>query len=54
MFRSTKDVIQIRKVLQRRGLHLHITTGAWFGFDLAADDPQTRLFVTVLAGILEF
>ncbi|MFE9291998.1 recombinase family protein [Streptomyces olivaceus] len=54
MFRSTKDVIQIREVLQRRGLHLRIATGAWSGFDLAAHDPQTKLFVTMLAGVLEF
>lgn len=54
LFRSTKDVIQIRETLQRRGLHLRIATGAWSGFDLAADDPQTKLFVTVLAGVLEF
>lgn len=54
LFRSTKDVIQIREVLGRRGLHLHIATGAWSGFDLAADDPQTKLFVTMLAGVLEF
>ncbi|MER5348111.1 recombinase family protein [Streptomyces mirabilis] len=50
LFRSTKDVIQIREALQRRGLHLRIATGAWSGFDLAADDPQTKLFVTMLAG----
>jgi putative DNA-invertase from lambdoid prophage Rac len=54
LFRSTKDVIQIREVLQRRGLHLRIATGAWSGFDLVADDPQTKLFVTMLAGVLEF
>lgn len=54
LFRSTKDVIQIREVLQRRGLHLRIATGAWSGFDLAAEDPQTKLFVTMLAGVLEF
>jgi len=54
LFRSTNDVIQIREVLQRRGLHLQIATGAWSGFDLAADDPQTKLFVTMLAGVLEF
>jgi DNA invertase Pin-like site-specific DNA recombinase len=54
LFRSTKDVIQIREVLQRRGLHLRIAAGAWSGFDLAADDPQTKLFVTMLAGVLEF
>ncbi|MDJ0344200.1 recombinase family protein [Streptomyces sp. H10-C2] len=54
LFRSTKDVIQIREVLQRRGLHLYIAAGAWSGFDLAADDPQTKLFVTMLAGVLEF
>ncbi|WP_406502228.1 recombinase family protein [Streptomyces sp. NBC_00500] len=39
LFRSTRDVIQIREVLQRRGLHLRIATGAWSGFGLAADDP---------------
>ncbi|WP_236655477.1 recombinase family protein [Streptacidiphilus carbonis] len=54
LFRSTKDVIQIREVLLRRGLHLHIATGAWSGFDLAGEDPQTKLFVTMLAGVLEF
>jgi DNA invertase Pin-like site-specific DNA recombinase len=54
LFRSANDVIQIRAVLQRRGLHLHIATGAWSGFDLAGDDPQTKLFVTMLAGVLEF
>lgn len=54
LFRSAKDVIKIREILQRRGLHLHIATGAWAGFDLAADDPQTKLFVTMLAGALEF
>ncbi|MEU9800811.1 recombinase family protein [Streptomyces sp. NPDC051000] len=54
LFRSTKDVIGIREILQRRGLHLRIATGAWSGFDLAADDPQTKLFVTMLAGVLEF
>ncbi|MFH8471574.1 recombinase family protein [Streptomyces sp. NPDC018000] len=54
LFRSTKDVIQIREVFQRRGLHLRIATGAWSGFDLAADEPQTKLFVTMLAGVLEF
>lgn len=31
-----------------------IATGAWSGFGLAADDPQTKLFVTLLAGVLEF
>ncbi|MEU9338883.1 recombinase family protein [Streptomyces sp. NPDC048290] len=54
LFRSTKDVMQIREVLQRRGLHLRIATGAWSGFDLAVDDAQTKLFVTMLAGVLEF
>lgn len=29
LFRSTKDVIPIRDVLKRRGLHLYIATGAW-------------------------
>ncbi|MET7305443.1 recombinase family protein [Embleya sp. NPDC005575] len=42
LFRSTKDVIQIREALQRRGLHLRIATGAWSGFDLAADGAPRR------------
>lgn len=54
LFRSSKDVIQIREVLRRRDPHLHIATGAWSGFDLAADAPQTKLFVMVLARVLEF
>ncbi|MFJ4428840.1 recombinase family protein [Streptomyces bobili] len=32
LFHSTKGVIHIREVLQRRGLHLHIATDAWSGF----------------------
>ncbi|WP_326809671.1 recombinase family protein (plasmid) [Streptomyces sp. NBC_01186] len=51
---SAKDVVQIREVVQRHGLRPHIATGAWSGFYLAADDPQTKLFVTMLAGVLEF
>lgn len=50
LLRSTKDVIQIREVLQRCGLHLRIATGAWSGFDLAADDPQTKLFARYSPG----
>ncbi|WP_405692575.1 recombinase family protein [Streptomyces sp. NBC_00057] len=38
----------------REILHLRIATGTWSGFDLAADDPQTKLFVTMLAGVREF
>ncbi|MFE3502977.1 recombinase family protein [Kitasatospora sp. NPDC059160] len=54
LFRSVKDVLDIRDVLRRRGLHLRIASGAWSGIDLTSDDPMTKLFVTMLAGVLEF
>jgi putative DNA-invertase from lambdoid prophage Rac len=54
LFRSVKDVLDVRAVLRRRGVHLRVAAGAWSGMDLTADDPMTKLFVTVLAGVLEF
>lgn len=52
--RSVKDVLDVRAVLRRRGVHLRVAAGAWSGMDLTADDPMTKLFVTMLAGVLEF
>ncbi|MEU3189514.1 recombinase family protein [Streptomyces sp. NPDC006992] len=54
LFRSVKDVLDVRDVLRRRGLHLRIAAGAWAGMDLTSEDPMTKLFVTMLAGVLEF
>ena len=54
LFRSVKDVLDVRDVLRRRGLHLRVAAGAWAGMDLTSDDPMTKLFVTMLAGVLEF
>lgn len=54
LFRSVKDVLDVRDVLRRRGLHLRIATGTWAGMDLTSEDPMTKLFVTMLAGVLEF
>ncbi|MFE7268534.1 recombinase family protein [Streptomyces sp. NPDC057592] len=54
LFRSVKDVLDVRDVLRRRGLHLRIASGPWAGMDLTSDDPMTKLFVTMLAGVLEF
>ncbi|MFJ8036022.1 recombinase family protein [Streptomyces sp. NPDC096032] len=51
LFRSVQDVLD---VLRRRGLHLRIASGAWSGMDLTSEDPMTKLFVTMLAGVLEF
>ncbi|MFE7113116.1 recombinase family protein [Streptomyces sp. NPDC057575] len=54
LFRSVKDVLDVRDVLRRRGLHLRIASGPWAGMDLTSEDPMTKLFVTMLAGVLEF
>jgi putative DNA-invertase from lambdoid prophage Rac len=54
LFRSVKDVLDVRDRLRRRGVHLRVAAGAWSGMDLTADDSMTKLFVTMLAGILEF
>ncbi|MFC7841914.1 recombinase family protein [Streptomyces sp. NPDC057382] len=54
LFRSVQDVLDVRDVLRRRGLHLRIASGAWSGMDLTSEDPMTKLFVTMLAGVLEF
>ncbi|MEU7261660.1 recombinase family protein [Streptomyces rimosus] len=54
LFRSVQVVLDVRDVLRRRGLHLRIASGAWAGMDLTSEDPMTKLFVTMLAGVLEF
>jgi putative DNA-invertase from lambdoid prophage Rac len=54
LFRSVQDVLDVRDILRRRGLHLRIASGAWSGMDLTSEDPMTKLFVTMLAGVLEF
>lgn len=54
LFRSVRDVLDVRDILRRRGLHLRIASGAWSGMDLTSEDPMTKLFVTMLAGVLEF
>ncbi|MER0450186.1 recombinase family protein [Streptomyces sp. Edi4] len=54
LFRSVRDVLDVRDVLRRRGLHLRVAAGAWAGMDLTSDDAMTKLFVTMLAGVLEF
>lgn len=54
LFRSVGDVLEVRDVLRRRGLHLRVASGAWSGLDFTSDDPMTKLFVTMLAGVLEF
>jgi Resolvase, N terminal domain len=41
-------------VLIRRGLHLRVESGLLSGIDLAADDPGTKMMVSVLAAVLEF
>ncbi|WP_235787232.1 recombinase family protein [Streptomyces mutabilis] len=54
LFRSVRDVLDVRDILRRRGLHLRIASGAWSGMDLTSEDPMTKLFVAMLAGVLEF
>lgn len=54
LFRSVADVIALRPVLIRRGLHLKVESGLLSGIDLAADDPGTKMVVSVLASVLEF
>ncbi|MFD4764281.1 recombinase family protein [Streptomyces sp. NPDC058439] len=54
LFRSVADVIALRPVLIRRGLHLKVESGLLSGIDLAADDPGTKMVVSVLAAVLEF
>ncbi|WP_073747475.1 recombinase family protein [Streptomyces sp. CB02115] len=54
LFRSVADIITLRPVLIRRGLHLRVESGLLSGIDLAADDPGTKMMVSVLAAVLEF
>lgn len=48
------DIIALRPVLIRRGLHLRVESGLLSGIDLASDDPGTKMMVSVLAAVLEF
>ncbi|MEV4458558.1 recombinase family protein [Microbispora sp. NPDC049633] len=54
LFRSVADILALRPVLIRRGLHLRVESGLLAGIDLAADDPGTKMMVNVLASVLEF
>ncbi|MFJ9412485.1 recombinase family protein [Streptomyces sp. NPDC101393] len=54
LFRSVADIIALRPVLIRRGLHLRVESGLLAGIDLASDDPGTKMMVSVLAAVLEF
>jgi putative DNA-invertase from lambdoid prophage Rac len=54
LFRSVADVLALRPVLIRRGLHLRVESGLLSGIDLAADDPGTKMVVSILAAVLEF
>ncbi|MGN9789087.1 recombinase family protein [Nonomuraea sp. ZG12] len=52
LFRS--DILALRPVLIRRGLHLRVESGLLSGIDLASDDPGTKMMVSVLAAVPEF
>ncbi|WP_259405315.1 recombinase family protein [Microbispora sp. H10830] len=54
LFRSVADILALRPVLLRRGLHLRVESGLLSGIDLAGDDPGTKMMVSVLAAVLEF
>ncbi|MFD7867817.1 recombinase family protein [Streptomyces sp. NPDC059783] len=54
LFRSVADIIALRPVLIRRGLHLRVESGLLSGIDLASNDPGTKMMVSVLAAVLEF
>ncbi|MGI5201344.1 DUF4158 domain-containing protein [Spirillospora sp. CA-108201] len=54
LFRSVTDILALRPVLARRGLHLRVESGLLSGIDLASDDPGTKMMVSVLAAVLEF
>ncbi|GGZ19590.1 Tn3 family transposase [Streptomyces nitrosporeus] len=54
LFRSVADILALRPVLIRRGLHLRVESGLLSGTDLASDDPGTKMMVNVLAAVLEF
>ncbi|MEU2380333.1 recombinase family protein [Streptomyces misionensis] len=54
LFRSVADVLALRPVLARRGLHLRVQSGLLSGIDLAAEDSGTTMMVNVLAAVLQF
>ncbi|MFF5213554.1 recombinase family protein [Streptosporangium sp. NPDC000396] len=54
LFRSVADILALRPVLIRRGLHLRVESGLLSGIDLASDDPGTKMMVSVLTAVLEF
>ncbi|MFE9437038.1 recombinase family protein [Streptomyces sp. NPDC006640] len=54
LFRSVADVLALRPVLARRGLHLRVESGLLSGIDLAATDSGTTMVVNVLASVLQF
>ncbi|MEU8967064.1 recombinase family protein [Streptomyces sp. NPDC048491] len=54
LFRSVADVLALRPVLERRGLHLRVESGLLSGIDLAATDSGTTMVVNVLASVLQF
>ncbi|MFF8506409.1 recombinase family protein [Streptomyces anulatus] len=54
LFRSVADVLALRPVLTRRGLHLRVQSGLLSGIDLAADDSGTTMMVNVLSAVLQF
>lgn len=54
LFRSVADILALRPVMIRRGLHLRVESGLLSGIDLASDDPGTKMMVQVLAAVLEF
>ncbi|RGA05075.1 recombinase family protein [Microbispora triticiradicis] len=54
LFRSVADILALRPVLIRRGLHLRVESGLLSGIDLASDDPGTKMMVSVLEAVLEF
>ncbi|MGV9386726.1 recombinase family protein [Nonomuraea sp. NPDC003707] len=54
LFRSVADILALRPVLIRRGLHLRVESGLLSGIDLASDDPGTKMMVSVLTAVLKF
>jgi putative DNA-invertase from lambdoid prophage Rac len=54
LFRSVADILALRPVLIRRGLHLRVESGLLSGIDLASDDSGTKMMVSMLAAVLEF
>ena len=46
--------MEVWGVLRCRGLYLRMVSGAWVSRGLVSDDLMTKLFVVMLAGVLEF